>query len=176
MEIPTMRDKITLRAFAISKAMELSLPFGTNLDDVLKNSKVIEKYIIGDANLPEMAEDFSMQALKLFGSLNNNVEKQIKIERINSFNADCCQTYKENEYNLWVARNADGVLSIHRECPYDVNGIFESSPGTPKIYVTESINELWNFFDDRFFSEVTYENSPQRIRFTFEKESNPDNS
>lgn len=36
MEIPTMRDKITLRAFAISKAMELSLPFGTNLDDVLK--------------------------------------------------------------------------------------------------------------------------------------------
>lgn len=75
MEIPQIKDKVTARAFALSLANSHRL-FKENLElSVTERAKEFEKYIIGDAELPEVAEDPSIQMLNMWNKLKEGMEK-----------------------------------------------------------------------------------------------------
>lgn len=75
MEIPQIKDKITARAFALSLANSHRF-FNEKLElSITDRAKEFEKYIIGDAELPEVAEDPSMQILNMWNKLKENMEK-----------------------------------------------------------------------------------------------------
>lgn len=64
MEIPQIKDKITARAFALQLAVNLkatiySQKYCSNLANTISIAKDYEKYIIGDAELSEIAEDYA---------------------------------------------------------------------------------------------------------------------
>ena len=61
--------------------------------------------------------------------------------------------------NVWLARDSDGVLWLHGAKPKsDVKGIFYSHS------YMQSLLPL-NF--EKFFDDVTYENSPREYTITF---------
>lgn len=51
-----MKSKIEVREYAVNKAAEI-MGKGTPVDSLITKAKEIEKYIIGEAMLPEVAAD-----------------------------------------------------------------------------------------------------------------------
>ena len=51
-----MKSKIELRQFAVSSALNLE---DVTAENVISTAKAIEKYVLGDAKLPEYYDDFS---------------------------------------------------------------------------------------------------------------------
>lgn len=51
-----MKSKIELRQFAVSSALNLE---DVTAENVISTAKAIEKYVLGDAELPEYYDDFS---------------------------------------------------------------------------------------------------------------------
>lgn len=51
-----MKSKIEVRTFAVNKAVEI-MGHGTPQKDVIEKAKEIERYILGDAELPEVHND-----------------------------------------------------------------------------------------------------------------------
>ena len=65
-----MKSKVEIREFAISKAVAI-MGAGTSDKDVVSKAREIEKYIIGDAEIPEVSntEDVLVEMLKGVSSL-----------------------------------------------------------------------------------------------------------
>lgn len=85
MEIPQIKDKITARAFALA----LSVKLRGDLNDkysttrsIISLAKEFENYIIGDAELPEVAGDPNMKILDMWSKVNEST----KIECTNETN------------------------------------------------------------------------------------------
>lgn len=79
MEIPAIKDKMTARAFAIYAVMKTPFDIysetGEPIHDTVKAAKMIEKYIIGDAKLPEVVEDPNMKILDMWNKIKESSEK-----------------------------------------------------------------------------------------------------
>lgn len=65
MEIPQIKDKVTARAFALQMA------YGAFCSDkgILGTAKEYADFIIGDAKLPEIAEDLNIKVLDMWNEL-----------------------------------------------------------------------------------------------------------
>lgn len=83
MEIPQIKDKLTARAFAVYAAIKT--PFDILNDkvvvDTIKAAKIIEKYILGDTELPEVAEDPTKSWLETMKSIQEQSFKEEKEKR-----------------------------------------------------------------------------------------------
>lgn len=55
---------------------------------------------------------------------------------------------------LWIARDSDNELRVFTSKPYPKHGIFR----------TEFNNDDFIFLDYKLFPEVTFKNSPQRVK------------
>ena len=82
MEIPQIKDKITARAFALYLSIKLrgdlyrgNNKYSPNNKTVIDISKEFENYLIGDAKLPEVAEDYSTQIINMWTKLKEVMEK-----------------------------------------------------------------------------------------------------
>lgn len=84
MEIPQIKDKITARAFALAMAVEYrgSIVRGSAkyslVGSTIEQARDFEKYLIGDAKLPEIVEDPTKDWVN---TLNNIYKKQAEEER-----------------------------------------------------------------------------------------------
>lgn len=54
-----MKSKIEVREFAINKAVEI-MGAGALIKDVVAKAQEIEKYVVGEAELPELSNDVTM--------------------------------------------------------------------------------------------------------------------
>ena len=79
MEIPAIKDKITARAFAVYAVVKTPFDIysetGEPIQDTVKAAKMIENYIIGDAELPEIQEDPNMKILDVWNKIKETTEK-----------------------------------------------------------------------------------------------------
>lgn len=82
MEIPQIKDKVTARAFALYLSTKLrgdiyrgSDKYSPNNKTVIDVSKEFEQYLIGDTELPEVAEDYSTQVINMWSKLKEGMEK-----------------------------------------------------------------------------------------------------
>lgn len=80
-----MKSKIELRQFAVSSALNLE---DVTAENVISTAKAIEKYVLGDAELPEYYDDFSqLDKMKeilsrgIVGSTNNPTTDEKVIEK-----------------------------------------------------------------------------------------------
>lgn len=74
MEIPQIKDKITARTFALRMAHE-TFQYESKILDIANK---YADFIIGDAELPEVAEDFNKQVLDMWSSLKESSERNEK--------------------------------------------------------------------------------------------------
>lgn len=63
---------------------------------------------------------------------------------------------------LWIARDVDGCIYVHKSKPIRDGEIFYS----PEF---DLIEDCWRLPDD-YYPEVTWENSPQRLVLNNEKQ------
>lgn len=80
-------DKLSIRLEAIKLAVE----FRSQPEDVIEVAKNFEKYIIGEADVPEFNDPF----ISIFNNYNDalkNNEKQLKEieDRLKNMNLECC--------------------------------------------------------------------------------------
>lgn len=71
MEIPQIKDKVTARAFALQMAYGAFHSEG----GILGTAEKYANFIIGDAELPEVAEDYSTQIINMWSRLKEGMEK-----------------------------------------------------------------------------------------------------
>lgn len=54
-----MRNKVEIRAFAVEQVVKMRCMSDCTIEDVVEQSKLIEGYIVGDARIPEFADEVS---------------------------------------------------------------------------------------------------------------------
>ena len=104
MNIPNIDSKIMARAFALALSVEHRKALFMGNDKYSPNNKTIvdiakgfEQYLIGDADLPEVKEDYTKEWID---TLKDTYNKQAK-ERIEKMNGYLFVTFK-TEHREWV--------------------------------------------------------------------------
>lgn len=54
-----MKNKVEIRAFAVEQVVKMRCMSDCNIEDVVEQSKLIEGYVVGDANIPEFSNETS---------------------------------------------------------------------------------------------------------------------
>ena len=73
----------------------------------------------------------------------------------------------KTDKTFWLARDKDGDLTLFTHKPY-----FDETPGfVPGWYAKTNVNDWFSSMrlDPRLYPEVTYENSPVEVKFSFIK-------
>lgn len=83
MEIPQIKDKITARAFTLAMAVKYRIGIaGTQkyslIGNTVEQAGTFEKYLIGDADLPEVAEDPTNKVLNIWDKVRESTEPKIE--------------------------------------------------------------------------------------------------
>ena len=65
-----MRNKVEIRAFAVEQVVKMRCMSSCSIDEIVKQSKVIEEYIIGKARMIEFVDDTGelMEQIKKLGT------------------------------------------------------------------------------------------------------------
>ena len=69
-----MRNKVEIRAFAVEQVVKMRCMSDCTIEDVVEQSKLIENYIVGDARVPEFADDTS-ELVKLAACMGERLSK-----------------------------------------------------------------------------------------------------
>lgn len=58
-----MRNKVEIRAFALEQVVKMRCMNDCTIDDVVEQSRLVERYIVGDAKLSESGTEVSEMAV-----------------------------------------------------------------------------------------------------------------
>ena len=65
-----MRNKVEIKAFAIEQVIKMRCMSDCAIEDVVEQAKLIETYVVGDANLSEDGDNIT-ELMKLAGVIGN---------------------------------------------------------------------------------------------------------
>jgi hypothetical protein len=64
-----MRNKVEIRAFAVEQVIKMRCMSDCTIEDVVEQAKLIETYVVGEANIPECVDDISSLINAMAGSI-----------------------------------------------------------------------------------------------------------
>lgn len=73
----TMRNKVEIRAFAVEQVVKMRCMSDCTIEDVVEQAKLIESYIVGDAKMPEFANE-STELMSLISDMKEMLKCQME--------------------------------------------------------------------------------------------------
>ena len=92
-----MRNKVEIRAFAVEQVVKMRCMSDCTIEDVVEQAKLIEGYVVGEAQLSEEGNDVS-ELMGLIADMKDVLKRQVEKEyRFHTFDevVGCC--LKPNE-------------------------------------------------------------------------------